>query len=326
MSTTLYRRQGDQFFTASGAILAGGKLNYYRAGTTTPQATYSDQAGVVPNANPVVLNSAGRLTTPVFLGSNYDYKEVLTDADDVTISPWPFDNIPKATGTPVATGFERVYLPWTQVTTASSPVTLLTANAGAAYECDATAGAIVFNLPSAATIQAGTGYYFKRVDASAYLVTVVPSGAETIDGVNAAIAVPPGYHGVYLISDGAAWQVVWFQSPQARLWGTRQTITANSSTLNIDMALGWYAAVSLAANVTTFTVSNWPASGSLAKLVLEVSNAGAYNITDWPGTTVWSGGAAPTLTSGAGKKDTLMLTSLDGGSNFRGYVLGLNMS
>lgn len=48
------------FVDSTGAPLSGGILCSYAAGTNTPQATYTDQTGSVVNANPVVLDSAGR--------------------------------------------------------------------------------------------------------------------------------------------------------------------------------------------------------------------------------------------------------------------------
>lgn len=67
--------------------MAGGLLYTYAAGTTTPLATYSDAAGVVPNANPVVLDSTGSAT--VRLGT-VSYKFVLKDASSTT--QWTADN------------------------------------------------------------------------------------------------------------------------------------------------------------------------------------------------------------------------------------------
>jgi len=107
-------------------------------------------------------------------------------------------------------------------------------------------------------------------------------------------------------------------------YGT-QPVTAGAS-LNIDMAGGGDIELTLGATVTSFTVTSWPASGNLGRLLLEVTNGGAFNITAWPGTTIWPSGVGPTLTSGSGKKDTFLLTSNDGGVNFRGYVIGLDMS
>lgn len=77
----------QQFFDAAGAPLAGGKVHTYAAGTSTPQATYTDAAGAVANANPVVLNSRGEAT--IFWDGAY--KVVLKDANDVTI--WTQDDV-----------------------------------------------------------------------------------------------------------------------------------------------------------------------------------------------------------------------------------------
>lgn len=74
---------------ATGTPLSGGKLYAYIAGTTTPQATYSDVGLTVPNANPVILNSAGRAT--VYLTPGASYKLVLKSSVDVT--QWTADNV-----------------------------------------------------------------------------------------------------------------------------------------------------------------------------------------------------------------------------------------
>lgn len=106
---------------------------------------------------------------------------------------------------------------------------------------------------------------------------------------------------------------------------TSQTVVASGATLTIDMNLGWCVALTLSANVTTFNVLNWPTSTILGRLILDITSNGAFNITGWPGLTIWPAGSAPTITSGAGKKDTIILTSA-GGSNFRGFIGAQNMS
>ena len=50
-----------QFFTNTGAVLTGGKLFSYAAGTTTPLATYTTSTGNVARTNPIVLDAAGRV-------------------------------------------------------------------------------------------------------------------------------------------------------------------------------------------------------------------------------------------------------------------------
>ena len=103
-----------------------------------------------------------------------------------------------------------------------------------------------------------------------------------------------------------------------------QAVTASGSSLTIDMSLGWNVALTLSHAVTSVAVSNWPATGNLGRLTMEISSGGSYTMSGWPGTTIWSGGAAPTIT--ASGKDTIVLTSSDGGTNFRGYIAAQAMS
>jgi hypothetical protein len=103
MSTRLRYPRGYQFFDGNGAPLALGNLYYYIAGTTTQQNTYSDSAGTVSNPNPIVLDRSGRLQVDVHLDSTADYKEVLKTSSAI-ISPWPDDNIERATSIVVFTG------------------------------------------------------------------------------------------------------------------------------------------------------------------------------------------------------------------------------
>jgi hypothetical protein len=69
-------------FDDNGNPLVGGKLYTYAAGTTNAQATYSDVSLSVANANPVVLDSAGRATVYLLASS---YKFVLKDSAGNTI-------------------------------------------------------------------------------------------------------------------------------------------------------------------------------------------------------------------------------------------------
>ena len=83
---------GWQFFDANGVPLAGGKIYVYAAGTTTPAVTYTDSTGATPHANPIVLNSAGRIASgEIWLPAGAKRKFVLTTALDVQVGS--FDNI-----------------------------------------------------------------------------------------------------------------------------------------------------------------------------------------------------------------------------------------
>ena len=80
-----------QFFSTAGVPLVGGKLYTYAAGTTTPLATYTTQAGTIANTNPIILDSRGEAN--VWLASAA-YKLKLTTPDDVEI--WTVDNVSSA--------------------------------------------------------------------------------------------------------------------------------------------------------------------------------------------------------------------------------------
>jgi hypothetical protein len=86
-------------FDANGAPLAGGKLYSYAAGTSTPLATYTDQGGGTPNANPTILDSSGEAS--VWLGP-LAYKLDLFSALDVHQAGFPVDNLIQTAVYPVA--------------------------------------------------------------------------------------------------------------------------------------------------------------------------------------------------------------------------------
>ena len=78
-------------FANDGTPLSGGKLYTYASGTVTDQATYSDAGLTIANANPVVLDSAGRAN--IFLAAA-TYKFVLKTSADVTL--WTIDGVAAA--------------------------------------------------------------------------------------------------------------------------------------------------------------------------------------------------------------------------------------
>lgn len=82
---------GAQLFTNQGVVLAGGKIATYLAGTTTSAATWTDSTQAVANANPIILDSAGRLPNEMWLQSNQAYKLILMDSANNILGTW--DNV-----------------------------------------------------------------------------------------------------------------------------------------------------------------------------------------------------------------------------------------
>jgi microcystin-dependent protein len=75
---------GNGGFNDVGAIVPGGKLFTYAAGTLTPKDTYPSATSLsFPNANPVVLDSEGR--ADIFVEPDEAYDLVFTDENDVEL-------------------------------------------------------------------------------------------------------------------------------------------------------------------------------------------------------------------------------------------------
>ena len=89
---------GAQFFDNDGNVLSGGKIYTYIAGSSTPKTTYTTSAGNIAHANPIVLDSAGRVPTGEIWLTAGLYKFVINTSTDTLIAT--YDNI-SGIGTPL---------------------------------------------------------------------------------------------------------------------------------------------------------------------------------------------------------------------------------
>ena len=76
---------GQQYFDNNGVPLAGGLIYTYQAGTSTPLATYTDNGGTIANANPIVLDSSGRVPYEIWMFTGYSYKFVIQTSAGASI-------------------------------------------------------------------------------------------------------------------------------------------------------------------------------------------------------------------------------------------------
>lgn len=74
---------GYQIFDANGDPASGALCYTYEAGTSTPKITYSDGGGTIPNANPIVADSAGRFGN-IFADFG-DYRIIVQTSAGVTL-------------------------------------------------------------------------------------------------------------------------------------------------------------------------------------------------------------------------------------------------
>lgn len=96
VTLSLFAGVGAQFLDNNGVILSGGLVYTYSAGTTTPLTTYTTNLGNVAHPNPIVLDSAGRITPggEMWLTTGYGYKFVVKDSNGVLIAS--YDNVPSS--------------------------------------------------------------------------------------------------------------------------------------------------------------------------------------------------------------------------------------
>lgn len=104
MAAFLTPNAKQQFFDNAGVPASGFKLYTYAAGGVTPRATYTDSAGQVANANPIILDARGEAVLYLPSGVMYDY--VLKTAADVPV--WTRPNVSSAVGDAATVQFTQV--------------------------------------------------------------------------------------------------------------------------------------------------------------------------------------------------------------------------
>jgi len=189
------------------------------------------------------------------------------------------------------------------------------------------------NVPSAANLSAGEialniadndmTMYFENASGTVKSFFNNPAALKypTADGTS----------GQFLTTNGAG--VLSFGSVAAGALtnNTRQAVTS-SATTTINLNSGNVIDLTMAANITTLSFTNVPASGTPILVQIVVRNASdgtAYTIV-WPNSVYWSGQyaattavtvqTAPTLATGANGVTVIALLTTDGGTKWRGWV------
>jgi len=184
--------------------------------------------------------------------------------------------------------------------------------------------------------------FIENLTTGAYAVTItngvgsaltLPQGSRTLaifDGTNGARlatsnVISLGTSGLLSLTygSGLATLDVVTSVNNAVLENTNQSVTWNTSNPTVNLNSGCYLQVQLAANVSSLTFINIPAG--LCKVTMEITNTGSYNITGWIGSSSWPGGVPPTITSGAGKLDVIVLVTTNLFVNNRGFIVAQNM-
>ena len=223
-----------QFFTNNGAPLNAGKIYTYQAGSTTPLATYTDNAGLVANTNPIILGTDGRPPNTIWLTDGFFYKFILKDSSDVTIQT--YDNLYGIVGTtpPAATP-----IPSGSIVMWSGSIGSIPAGW---YLCNGSNGTP--DLRNRFVVGAGSTYAVDATGGSADSIVV----SHTHTATSSSSVTDPGH--THTINYQANLSGV---GAGANLIGSGNTATTNSNTTGITVA-------------TTTTVNSAGTSGTNANL------------------------------------------------------------
>lgn len=225
----------QKFFNSNGAPLAGGKLYSYIAGTTTPQATYTDQSGGTPNANPVILNSNGEAN--VWLDPTLSYKFILNDSSDSL--QWSVDQVSGSGSSGVgkwsansnysagdivqdasSAGLLYVSLQNNNVGNALSSVAFwrmfggamrtVTSNTTLAVtdelvRSNSTSGSLTHTLPACSTTPIGKRITIKDVGTGGFSTSIKGAGTDQVDGNVTYVQPLYQYNAVTVENTGSSW-------------------------------------------------------------------------------------------------------------------------
>jgi len=140
----------------AGNLAINGSVYTYAAGTTTPQAAYTDSTGATQLSNPVVLNSRGEAS--IWLSPGVAYKLVAYDQSGNLL--WSQDNVygPTSGALGNLTGGFSLGAGTTTFLNASQTGNIVQMNGGTLY------------LPNSATLQNGATFYIWSGNPSSLIV------------------------------------------------------------------------------------------------------------------------------------------------------------
>jgi hypothetical protein len=195
-----------QFFDNSGNPLNGGKIRIYDAGTTSTKTVYQDSTSSTPWSQPITLDSSGRPTASIYIGSGAWKYTLETSAGAVFITE---DNIPGDTVLTVDE-FARPNMP---VLSKSLSYTVLEDDIGSMIQADPTGGDVTITLISAVTAGDGAQIGVQHVGTANRVIVTSP---QTVNGASSIQILKPRAGGVFT-SNAGSWSGPVTDSPYTTL-------------------------------------------------------------------------------------------------------------
>lgn len=102
----------------------------------------------------------------------------------------------------------------------------------------------------------------------------------------------------------------------------RSAPTISAGALTLDYEAGPFFSVALNAAITSLTLSNPPASGTVGVMTIRFTADGTLRAITWPASVRWGTAGAPTMTSTNNKVDYVQLITVDGGTTWDAFTNG----
>jgi hypothetical protein len=264
-----------QFVDGNGSPYAGGSVYFYVPSTTTPKNTYKDPLQVVPNTNPVILDSNGR----AIIWGQGEFREVLQDINSNTIwdqltygfNPSTFASLGNGcllgnnsgvAAAPVCvtvgsgltlsgssnTSLSATPVYYTVVPDSTNQAVVLGFN----QTQHVATGALTYTLPLASGLVNGFGFWLYALNAT---VTITPNIVDNFQGSVAGASITLASGAVAFISTNANSPGTWYE----------QLITTPAASINVAAgSINGYLPSSIAGanNTATMTIATGSAADS----------------------------------------------------------------
>lgn len=274
----LFAHKLQTFFDNSGLPLVSGKLKFYDAGTANLAESYNDSDLGTLNANPVILNSAGRPPANIYLAAGA-YRVELYNSSDVKLaeSEDVIGQLPAITGVGDNGKF----------------IAVVAGDYGLVAGADASASYVTINT------EASLPNSKRLIDGE---IDVVVSGS------NVRLDYADDGSGGGMVADVLV----------KNIKEATQTNAAATGALTINYSLGAVYDMTQTGDITSFAVSNVPTGGAcVLTIIRRKSNTSPYSIT-WGSAVKWDGGVAPTLGTVTTKVEVITLMTVNGGTTWYG--------
>lgn len=206
------------------AAVAGGSLEFYASGTTTPLTVYSNDALSTSLGSIVYLDSGGHPVSAqggstkvsIFTGASL-YKVVVKSSAGVTLSTHDGQRAAQDTSSFTTSGGSGVQ----GVKSKTADYSVVAGDDGYWLDCNPTGGAFTITLMSAVTATDGYTIGIRHSGTTtSNVVKIVTTSSQTIslDGTTTtATALTGGGEAMWLVSDGSDWRVISHVPPRV-LW------------------------------------------------------------------------------------------------------------